>query len=103
MTKKLFENAGGNVFKLTEYRTNTYDTVVTNPETGEDINITVEYDYVPAEKGLRPAGERQMSPDYAAQVIVNSATDENGNEYPLSDFEREKIEDKILNLIQSRH
>lgn len=103
MKKKLFEHIGGHKFKIVESTSDTYDTVINDPETDEEIEVTVEYDYHKASRGARERGTGlQLEPDEPASIEIYSVKDANGKEYELSRSEYERIENAIIDDINDR-
>jgi len=103
MKKKIFEHIGGHKFKLKESSLPTYDTTINHPETDEEIAVTVQYEYTPAERGSRERGTGlQLEPDYPASVEIYSVVDDQGTEYELSKSELERIENEIFDMIKDR-
>jgi len=106
MKKKLFRLVENNTFRVNRSLP-TYDTTITveDPETGEEreVDVTVEYEYTPAERGERERGTGlPLSPDYPASVEIYSVYDENGKEYDLTDRQQRQIEDAIFDDIADR-
>jgi hypothetical protein len=100
MKKKIFRLVENNTFKINE-STHTYDTKLklTDPVTGnkQDVDVTVEYEYTPSERGERERGSGlQLTPDYSEDIEIISVTDSNGKEYELSDREMDMLVQKIL-------
>lgn len=103
MKKKLFKNIEGNTFKLKESSLPTYDTTINHPETDEEIDVTVQYEYMPAERGSRERGTGlQLEPDYPSSIEIHSVVDDQGKEHELSKLELERIENEILDMIKDR-
>jgi hypothetical protein len=96
--KKIFENVGGNTFKLkNKAALPSHDTFITNPDTGDEILVNVKYEYTPAERGRRDKKFGvQMEPDFPASVEIHSVKDAEGKEYELSAEEHDRITDEII-------
>lgn len=104
MKRKLFEHVDGNKFKLNEAALPTISTTITHPVTQEDIEVTVEFDYTPPERGERESGTGlQLTPDYPEDVEIISVMDNDGNNYidKLSKDDLSTIEDTIYKKIDS--
>ena len=106
MKKKLFRLVENNTFRVNRSLP-TYDTTITveDPETGEEreVDVTVEYEYTPAERGSRERGTGlQLEPDYEATVEISAVYDETGKEYDLTDRQQRQIEDAIFDDLQGR-
>lgn len=105
MKRKLFEHIDGNKFKLTEASAlPTISTTITHPITQEEIDVTVEYDYTPPERGERESGTGlQLTPDYPEDLQIISVMDNDGNDYidKLSKNDLNSIEDTIYNKMDS--
>ena len=108
MKKKIFKLVENNTFRINE-SANTYETAITiiDPETDEerDVEVVVEYEYIPAERGSRERGTgAQLEPDYPAHVEIYSVTDANDpkKEYDLTNRQQEQIENEILDDIADR-
>lgn len=104
MKRKLFEHVDGNKFKLNEAALPTISTTITHPVTQEDIEVTVEFDYTPPERGERESGTGlQLTPDYPEDVEIISIMDNDGNDYidKLSKDDLSSIEDTIYKKIDS--
>jgi hypothetical protein len=56
-----------------------------------DIEVTVELSYTPAERGSRDRYGAPLEPDYPASFEVESAVDNNGKEYDLTDSEESLV------------
>lgn len=98
MKKKMFRLVENNIFKLNE-SIMSYDTTitVTDPETDEqrDVDVTVEYDYIPAERGERERGSgAPLTPDDLETIEIISAVDSEGKDY------MDKLEDDVIQLIK---
>lgn len=104
MKRKLFEHVDGNKFRLNEAALPTISTTITHPVTQEDIEVTVEFDYTPPERGERESGTGlQLTPDYPEDVEIISIMDNDGNDYidKLSKDDLSSIEDTIYKKIDS--
>lgn len=64
---------------------------------GEDVELVLEFDLQPAERGSRSEG-LQWEPDYPPSVDLTSATDADGKEYIdlIDEDTRSKLEVKAL-------
>lgn len=59
-------------------------------ENDEEVEVTVEYAYYEACRGSRENG-MQMEPDEPAYIEILSVTDENGDEFELSENDTEAV------------
>lgn len=106
MKKKLFRLVENNTFRVNRSLP-TFDTAitVTDPETDEerDVDVTVEYEYTPAERGERERGTGlPLSPDYPEGVEIYSVYDKTGKEYELTKSQLASLETQILDDISNR-
>lgn len=70
---------------------NSLDYTLSRDDSDDEIPVTVEYDYIPEERGSRDEAGRQMEPDYPEDVELVSVKDKNGNELTLSKTELESV------------
>lgn len=103
MKRKLFEHLGNNKFKLNE-STDEFETTIYNPETDEEIDVTVVFDYYPPERGERESDTGLLlSPDVDEQIEVTSVIDKNGNDIQntLSKEQLKRIDKEVLKHIEN--
>lgn len=78
--------------------TSEFKTTITNLETGEEnVDVTVEFDYRPEQRGGLDKYGRLSSPDIDAEIEILSVKDKKGIDHidKLSDEDLDSIRDEI--------
>jgi hypothetical protein len=105
MKRKLFEHVGGNTFKLSEWdndqkpylpdKNKPYKTTYYDKNTDAEIPITVKYEF---QKGH---SSTSLDPGQSDTVNIFSIKDNNGNNVVLSPENKDKLEQEIINHINT--
>ena len=67
-----------------------------------EIEVTVDFDYEPAERGSREHGTGlQLEPDWDENAEINSVKDSDGKEITLTEKEQEVIVEKCIEHVHS--
>lgn len=77
--------------------------IESDDETAEsEIEVTVDFDYSPAERGARERGTGlQLEPDWDEDAEINSIKDASGKEIDVTETELEKIVEKCIEHIHN--
>jgi hypothetical protein len=80
-----------------------YSATIKDPETGDDIDVEIDYDYHRGSMGRRTGMDRFAEPDEPSHVTINSITMPDGRVIDgdeLDDATREKLENEIVDRME---